>query len=120
MSHLVSGQDVRPPAQHHGRNITDGVQQLPEPGPHFLRGAGITRGTGAVLQQVHHVRMLPRVQAKRPGHRVEDRFGRVDVAALFKARVVVGTHSGEPGNFLAAESGHPAGTAGFLRPGVLG
>jgi len=60
-----------------------------------------------------------RVEQQRPGQRVDHLGGRILVASLLQAQVVVAADAGQHRELLAAKAGHPPPLAGD-EPHVLG
>ena len=67
-SQTVSSQHVAAAAQNEGGNVTYGIQELAQSGPHPLHRNGWTLGVRAVLQEVDHVGLFAWVQAQGPRH----------------------------------------------------
>jgi hypothetical protein len=57
-------------------------------------------------------------EVQRPGEGVENLVGGAHVPSLLHALVVVGTHSGQQGQFLTPQPGHPPARA-WLQADVL-
>ena len=114
--HPVPGEDVGPAAQHHGRDVAHGLQELAERRTDSLRRSGRTRAGRAVFQEVHHVRVLAGVQPEGPGHGVQHGARRVDVPPLLQADVVVRADACQLRHLLAPEAGNAARAGSAVPP----
>ena len=68
------------------------------------------RGRRPAMRQEKKIAAFRIVEPKRPGDVKQERFGNLDVAALFEPGIPGKTDAGEQGNFLAPQSGRAATT----------
>jgi hypothetical protein len=105
--HAVAGQHVGAPAQDERRVGLPRFEELVQSRPYPLdRGHPPAAASRGRADQVAEVGAARRVQAERPGDRVQDPGRRGDAPALLQAGVVVGRDAGQQRDLLAAQPGH--------------